>query len=109
MDEYCRPARCGSRRTDRSRRCSAMVTGNGGANAGAIVTAVDRSEPRMARLRDNLARLHLQAETVVAAAEEWQAGPFDAVLVDAPCPSKGTIRRHPDIPWRRTAGDIEAL
>ncbi len=46
---------------------------------------------------------------MVAAAEEWQAGPFDAVLVDAPCTSTGTIRRHPDIPWRRTAGDIEAL
>jgi 16S rRNA (cytosine967-C5)-methyltransferase len=79
------------------------------AHAGARVTAVDRSDPRMARLRENLARLNLQAETMVAAAEESQADPFDAVLVDAPCTSTGTIRRHPDIPWRRAAGDIETL
>ena len=41
------------------------------AHAGARVTAVDRSPARMARLRDNLARLSLQAETVVADAAEW--------------------------------------
>src|SRR4030088_2666321 len=41
---------------------------------GADVTAVDRSPARMARLRDNLARLSLQAETVVADAAEWQGG-----------------------------------
>ena len=49
------------------------------------------------------------ATTVVAAAEDWQAGPFDAVLVDAPCTSTGTIRRHPDIPWRKASSDIDAL
>jgi 16S rRNA (cytosine967-C5)-methyltransferase len=77
--------------------------------AGATVTAVDRAEPRLGRLRENLARLGFSATTVAAAAEEWQAGPFDAVLVDAPCTSTGTIRRHPDIPWRKAASDIEAL
>ena len=77
--------------------------------AGADVTAVDRSESRVARLQDNLARLHLEAKTVVAAAEEWQADPFDAVLVDAPCTSTGTIRRHPDIPWRKSEDDIEMM
>src|SRR6202040_1935920 len=55
------------------------------AAAGARVTAVDRSPARLARLRDNLARLGLAAETVAADALEWQAEPFDAVLVDAPC------------------------
>jgi 16S rRNA (cytosine967-C5)-methyltransferase len=79
------------------------------AAAGATVTAVDRAEPRLGRLRENLARLGYSATTVAAAAEEWQAGPFDAVLVDAPCTSTGTIRRHPDIPWRKAASDIEAL
>ena len=44
------------------------------AHAGARVTAVDRSPARMARLRDNLARLSLKADTVVADAAEWQAG-----------------------------------
>ncbi|HEY6024517.1 MAG TPA: transcription antitermination factor NusB, partial [Pseudolabrys sp.] len=49
--------------------------------AGARVTAVDRSPARLSRLRENLARLSLDAETVAADAMEWQAGPFDAVLL----------------------------
>jgi len=79
------------------------------AAAGARVTAVDRSEGRLARLRQNLARLSLTAETVVADAADWQAGPFDAVLLDAPCSSTGTIRRHPDIPWLKRESDLAAL
>jgi 16S rRNA (cytosine967-C5)-methyltransferase len=33
---------------------------------------------------------------------------FDAVLVDAPCSGLGTLRRDPDIKWRRTAADLAA-
>jgi 16S rRNA (cytosine967-C5)-methyltransferase len=51
----------------------------------------------------------LAAETVVADALEWQAEPFDAVLVDAPCSSTGTIRRHPDIPWLKREADVTAM
>src|ERR1043166_8781867 len=76
---------------------------------GARVTAVDRSANRLARLRDNLARLGLAAETVAADATEWQAGPFDAVLLDAPCSSTGTIRRHPDVAWLKREADLTAL
>ena len=81
------------------------------AQAGAKVTALDRSPIRMARLRDNLARLTLEAETVVADAVEWPglADGFDGVLVDAPCTSTGTIRRHPDVAWLRQEADIAAL
>jgi 16S rRNA (cytosine967-C5)-methyltransferase len=82
------------------------------AQAGARVTAVDRSPARMARLRDNLARLALQADEVVTDATEWAGsgnGGFDGVLVDAPCTSTGTIRRHPDVAWLRQEGDIAAL
>ena len=83
------------------------------AQAGARVTAVDRSPARMARLRDNLARLSLQADDVVTDAAEWpgqrQWRGFDGVLVDAPCTSTGTIRRHPDVAWLRQEADIAAL
>jgi 16S rRNA (cytosine967-C5)-methyltransferase len=79
------------------------------AAAGARVTAVDRSPTRRARLRENLARLGLAAETIEADALEWQAEPFDAVLVDAPCSSTGTIRRHPDIPWLKREADVAAM
>src|ERR1700710_1209825 len=81
------------------------------AQAGARVTAVDRSAPRMARLRDNLSRLSLQANEIVADAAEWPEGngTFDGVLVDAPCTSTGTIRRHPDVAWLRQESDIAAL
>jgi 16S rRNA (cytosine967-C5)-methyltransferase len=79
------------------------------AAAGATVTAVDRAETRLRRLRENLDRLGLAATIIAADAETWQAGPFDAVLVDAPCTATGTIRRHPDIPWRKAPADLEAL
>jgi len=83
------------------------------ASCGATVTAVDRSASRMARLQENLCRAGLQALTVVANVEDWRPDPpeaiFDCVLVDAPCTSTGTIRRHPDIPWRKAPGDIAVL
>jgi len=80
--------------------------------AGAKVTAVDRSPARMARLRDNLTRLSLQAEAITADACEWQdpgRDGFDAILLDAPCTSTGTIRRHPDVAWLRQENDITQL
>jgi 16S rRNA (cytosine967-C5)-methyltransferase len=81
------------------------------AQAGAHVTAIDRSPARVARLRENLARLSLPAETIVADAVEWPGRPdgFDGVLIDAPCTSTGTIRRHPDVAWLRQDSDIAAL
>jgi 16S rRNA (cytosine967-C5)-methyltransferase len=79
------------------------------AAAGARVVAVDRAPARLERLRQNLARLRLEAECVVADVTQWRAGPFDAVLLDAPCSSTGTIRRHPDIPWLRREADIATL
>jgi 16S rRNA (cytosine967-C5)-methyltransferase len=79
------------------------------AAAGALVTAVDRTRGRLNRLKDNLTRLSLTAELVCADAAEWQAEPFDAVLLDAPCSSTGTIRRHPDVPWLKQPADISSL
>jgi 16S rRNA (cytosine967-C5)-methyltransferase len=80
------------------------------AQAGADVTAIDRSPARVARLRDNLARLKLDAEAIVTDAVEWKPdGEFDGILVDAPCTSTGTIRRHPDVAWLRQEADMAPL
>jgi 16S rRNA (cytosine967-C5)-methyltransferase len=79
------------------------------AAAGARVTAVDRSPARLARLQENLKRLSLESELVCADVAEWTAEPFDAVLLDAPCSSTGTIRRHPDAPWLKQPADIAKL
>jgi 16S rRNA (cytosine967-C5)-methyltransferase len=84
------------------------------AQAGADVTAIDRSPNRVARLRENLGRLSLDARALVADAVEWQdddaaVGGFDGVLVDAPCSATGTIRRHPDVAWLKQEADIAAL
>jgi 16S rRNA (cytosine967-C5)-methyltransferase len=79
------------------------------AAAGAQVVAVERSEKRLARLRENLARLGLNAETVATDAAQWEAGPMDAILLDAPCSSTGTVRRHPDIPWLKSEADLAPL
>jgi 16S rRNA (cytosine967-C5)-methyltransferase len=82
------------------------------AQAGAHVTAVDRSPARMARLKDNMSRLQLEVDTVVSDAAEWQPaenGGFDGILIDAPCTSTGTIRRHPDVGWLRQESDVATL
>jgi 16S rRNA (cytosine967-C5)-methyltransferase len=80
------------------------------AAAGAVVTAVDRAPARLNRVRENLSRLALEAELVCADIATWTAEQkFDAVLLDAPCSSTGTIRRHPDVPWLKHASDIAAL
>nr|WP_328734135.1 RsmB/NOP family class I SAM-dependent RNA methyltransferase [Falsiroseomonas selenitidurans] len=81
------------------------------AAAGGIVTAVEREPKRAARLRENLARLHLAVGVVEADAATWmpeEAG-FDAVLLDAPCSATGIIRRHPDIPHLKRPKDIAPL
>ncbi|MBZ9675470.1 RsmB/NOP family class I SAM-dependent RNA methyltransferase [Mesorhizobium sp. ES1-1] len=78
--------------------------------AGARVTAVDTSKNRLVRLAANLERLGLSAEIVQADLLKYEpAELFDAVLLDAPCSSTGTVRRHPDVPWTKTAADVEKL
>ncbi|MET3889938.1 16S rRNA (cytosine967-C5)-methyltransferase [Bosea sp. OAE506] len=76
---------------------------------GAQVTAVDRSGPRLRRLRANLERLGLSADIVTVDASQWQAEAFDAVLLDAPCSATGTIRRHPDVAWTKSPEDRDKL
>ncbi len=68
------------------------------AAAGWDVTALDISKRRLERLADNLERTGLAAHVVAANALEWEPdAPFDAIVLDAPCTSTGTCRRHPDV------------
>jgi 16S rRNA (cytosine967-C5)-methyltransferase len=78
------------------------------AAAGWAVTAIDASESRLARLRDNLARTHLKADIVAADVAFWSPPtPVDAVLLDAPCSATGIFRRHPDVLHRVHPAIIE--
>ncbi len=77
--------------------------------AGASVTAVDRSAERLKRLAANFERLRLEVEIVVCNALAFEAAPFHATLLDAPCAATGTIRRHPDVAWIKRQGDLPAL
>lgn len=78
--------------------------------AGAEVTAIDASKNRLVRLARNLERLRLEAKIVQADVLTYQPDElFDAILLDAPCSSTGTVRRHPDVPWTKSLADIEKL
>lgn len=74
------------------------------------LTALDRSTERLARVRDNLARLGLTARLVAGDAgvpsSWWDGAPFDRILADVPCSASGIARRHPDIKWLRRESDI---
>ncbi|MGR3465170.1 RsmB/NOP family class I SAM-dependent RNA methyltransferase [Limimaricola sp.] len=79
------------------------------AAAGAEVTALDLSETRLGRLRENLGRIGLAARVVQADALEFDETGFDAILLDAPCSATGTIRRHPDLPYAKDGAEFGAL
>ena len=80
------------------------------ASGGAHVTALDRSRPRLARLKDNLSRMNLEAEIVCADAVTWRPQtPAQAVLLDAPCTATGGLRRHPDVARLKIPDDVSRL
>ena len=82
------------------------------AAAGADITALDRSESRLKRVEENLARTGLSAALVKADAAKWtppDGALFDAVLLDAPCTATGTLRRSPDVAWSKSPEDVAAL
>ena len=78
---------------------------------GAQVTALDKSEARLERVKENLARTKLMADIICADALEWtpKGDLYDIVLLDAPCSATGTFRRHPDVLYNRSPKDVANL
>lgn len=80
------------------------------AAAGAAVTALDISGPRLERLEANLTRTGLTASLVTADALHWEPETqFDAILLDAPCSATGTLRRHPDLAFAKDGSELIKL
>jgi 16S rRNA (cytosine967-C5)-methyltransferase len=80
------------------------------AAAGASVTAIDRSKPRLKRLKQNLWRTGFKGkvDVVTADATRWRPeAPVDKILLDAPCSALGTLRRHPEGPWIKSESDVQ--
>ncbi len=75
---------------------------------GAEVTALDISETRLERVRENLKRTGLKAKVIAGDALDHQ-GQYDAILLDAPCSATGTIRRHPDLPFAKDGSEFGGL
>lgn len=77
------------------------------------LVAVELDPARMRKVQQNIERLGLQAQLLVADATNtqnwWDGRSFDRILVDAPCSATGVIRRHPDIKSLRQADDLFAL
>jgi 16S rRNA (cytosine967-C5)-methyltransferase len=80
-------------------------------DSGTIVACDVR--PRRLTLLTETIRASGATHVEVRQVETTGALPFDAafdrVLVDAPCSGLGTIRRDPDIRWRRAEADLPAL
>ena len=96
-----------------------MCAGPGGKTAllGAVAArrgaTVDALE--IHRHRSDLVRTSVRAvpDGIVAVhhadALTWTEGPYDRILLDAPCTGLGALRRRPEARWRRTAGDLAVL
>ena len=79
------------------------------AATGARVTAVDAHPARAKALEATLRRLGAEADVVTADGRSYRGGPFERILVDAPCSGLGVLAGRPDARWRRTPDDVEEL
>ncbi len=78
-----------------------------------VVVAADVRHRRVALLKETARRCRMSAVRIVhvplAGALPFRPGSFQVALVDAPCSGLGTVRRDPDIRWRRHADDLPVL
>ncbi|HCU87509.1 MAG TPA: 16S rRNA (cytosine(967)-C(5))-methyltransferase RsmB [Verrucomicrobiales bacterium] len=79
-------------------------------DTGAIL-AVDIDERRLDRLRENAGRLgHTCIQPKLLSEIDLKtAGPFDRILIDAPCSNTGVMRRRVDVRWRLQARELPSL
>lgn len=81
--------------------------------ANIALTALEMDTARAARIRQNLDRLHLEAQLVLGDAGDpaswWDGRPYDRILIDAPCSATGVLRRRPDVRLHRRESDIATL
>jgi len=81
--------------------------------ANIALTALEMDTARAGRIRQNLDRLHLDAQLVLGDASDpaswWDGRPYDRILIDAPCSATGVLRRRPDVRLHRRESDIVAL
>jgi 16S rRNA (cytosine967-C5)-methyltransferase len=76
------------------------------------LVALDVDAQRLARVRENLARLALGDRATIACGDAakpetwWDGRAFDRILADVPCSASGIVRRHPDAKWLRRESDI---
>jgi 16S rRNA (cytosine967-C5)-methyltransferase len=77
------------------------------------LVAIELEQRRMGRVEENLTRLGLEAQLLIADAcaleSWWDKQLFQRILLDAPCSASGVIRRHPDIKLLRKPTDIDKL
>lgn len=83
------------------------------------IWAIDLSEKRLDRLENEKRRLlrqwpgrEIYCRVTDLLEEPWPADippQFDHILLDAPCSGSGVIRRHPEIPWRRSEHQLTLL
>jgi 16S rRNA (cytosine967-C5)-methyltransferase len=80
------------------------------------LVAVDSDAARLARVRENVTRLQLDAARIAVVAGDaavpgdwWDGRPFERILADVPCTASGVVRRHPDGKWLRRPADIASF
>lgn len=77
---------------------------------GALVTAVDLSKSRLGVLQQNMDRLKMGIDVVASDVLLYKPEKgFDFIILDAPCSSTGTIRRHPEVLSSRSFEDVKKL